>query len=131
MTNLKRLSGTVSKQMHSGKSGCLKDEAYVSRTPNVNTGDTYYNYEMHTLTSKFHVFHLFSLSLFSGTADVSFEEAKRKQKGYRRRLTNDNGHGPFVNVARIYVAIDSANGGTFIRSKGLVSSKLFCGYSDA
>ena len=92
MTNLKRLSGTVSKQMHSGKSGCLKDEADLSRTPNVNTGDKYYDYEMHTLTSKFHVFHLLSLSLFSGTADVSFEEVKRKQKGYRRRLTNDNGH---------------------------------------
>ena len=39
------------KQTHNGKSRCLTDEAGVSRTPNVNTGDTYYYYEMHTLTS--------------------------------------------------------------------------------
>ena len=51
MTTLKRLSGTISKQIHSGKSGRLTDEADVSHTPNVNTGDTYYNYEMRTLTS--------------------------------------------------------------------------------
>ena len=50
MTTLKGLSGTISKQIHSGKSGRLTDEADVSHTPNVNTGDTY-NYEMQTLTS--------------------------------------------------------------------------------
>ena len=42
---------TISKQTHSGKSGCLTDETGLSRTPNVNTEDTYYNYDMHTLTS--------------------------------------------------------------------------------
>ena len=50
MTTPKRLSGTISKLTHSGKSGCLTEEAGVSRTHNVNTGDTY-NYEMHTLKS--------------------------------------------------------------------------------
>ena len=51
MTTLKGLSGTILKQIHSGKSGRrLTDEADVSQTPNVNTGDTY-NYEMQTLTS--------------------------------------------------------------------------------
>ena len=51
MTLRRGYRGQFSKQTHSGKIGCLKDEAGVSRTPNVNTGDTYYNYEMHTLTS--------------------------------------------------------------------------------
>ena len=37
-------------QTHSGKSGCLKDEVDLLRTPNENTGDIY-NIEMHTLTS--------------------------------------------------------------------------------
>ena len=27
---------------------------------------------------------------------MSLKEVKRKQKGCRRRITNDNGHGPFV-----------------------------------
>ena len=40
----------------------------------------------------FHVPYLSSLSSFFEAADVSLEEAKRKQKGYRRRLLNDNGH---------------------------------------
>ena len=44
----------------------------------------------------FHEPYFSSLSLFSGAADVSLEEAKRKQKGYRRRIRNDNGHGLFV-----------------------------------
>ena len=52
MTTLKRLSGSISKQTHSGKIGCLTDEADVSRTPNVNRGyDTYYNFEMHFFPS--------------------------------------------------------------------------------
>ena len=81
MTTPKRLSGTISKQTHSGKSGCLTDEADVSRMPIVNTGDTYHNYEMHTLTSfyvqttndvyTFHVPYLSSLSPFSEAVDVS------------------------------------------------------------
>ena len=53
MTTSRRLSGTISKQMHSGKSECFTDETsvHVSCMPNVNIGDTYYNYEMHSLTS--------------------------------------------------------------------------------
>ena len=50
MTTPKGLLGTISKQMHSEKSGCWTNKAYVSRTPNVHTWDTYDNYEMHTLT---------------------------------------------------------------------------------
>ena len=38
MTTPKGLSETISKQRD------------AERTPNVNTGDTYYNYEMHELT---------------------------------------------------------------------------------
>ena len=49
MTTPKELSGTISE--HSGKSECLTDKADVSCTSKVNTGDTYYNYEMHALTS--------------------------------------------------------------------------------
>ena len=51
MTTLKGLSGTNSKQKDSGKIGCLTDEAEASRAPDVNTGDTFYNYEMHTFTT--------------------------------------------------------------------------------
>ena len=40
----KGLSGTISLQIPCGKRGCLTDETDVSRTANVNTGDTYYNY---------------------------------------------------------------------------------------
>ena len=36
-----------------GKSGCLTDEEDLSPMPNVNTGDTYYNYKMLMLTSFF------------------------------------------------------------------------------
>ena len=53
--------------------------ADVSCAPNVNTGETYYNYEMHNITSfnvcatndvlTFHVPYLSSLSPFSGTAE--------------------------------------------------------------
>ena len=50
MTTPKRLSGTISKQTNSGKSGRLTDEAGVSCTLSVNIGHTYYNYEVHTLT---------------------------------------------------------------------------------
>ena len=50
----------------------------------------------------FHVPYLSFLSSFSGAAFVSWEEAKRKQKGYRRRLTNEIGHRQFI--ARIYNA---------------------------
>ena len=106
---------TISKQTHSGKSGCLTDETGLSRTPNVNTEDTYHKYEMHTLTSfyvcaivdleTFHVSYLHSLCPFSGAADENFKEAKRKQKGHHRRLTNDNGHGPFV--ARVWCRLKS------------------------
>ena len=53
MTTPKGLSGKISKQMHSGKSGCLTDEAYVSRTPNIHTGDSYHDYEMHMFTSSY------------------------------------------------------------------------------
>ena len=42
MITPKGLLVTISKQTHSGKSGCLTDEAGVSRTPNENTGATYY-----------------------------------------------------------------------------------------
>ena len=55
--------------------------ADVSCTPYVNTGDTYFNYKMHKITSfnvratndvlTFHVPYLSSLSRFSGAADVS------------------------------------------------------------
>ena len=73
--------GTILKQTHSGKRRCKKDEADALRTPNVNTGNTYCNYEMHTLTF-FYIratndverndeYYLSSLSLFSGAADVS------------------------------------------------------------
>ena len=51
MTTPKELSETISKQTCSGKSECLTDEADVSCTSKVNTGDTYYNYEIHALTS--------------------------------------------------------------------------------
>ena len=44
------LSGTISKHKDCGKIGCLTDEADVSSTPDVNTGDTFYNYEIHTFT---------------------------------------------------------------------------------
>ena len=37
MTTSKGLSVTISKQTHSVKSGCLTDEADVTRMPNVNT----------------------------------------------------------------------------------------------
>ena len=47
MTTPKGLSGTISLQMHCGKSGCLTDEADELRTTNVNKGNTYYYYEMH------------------------------------------------------------------------------------
>ena len=72
---------TISKQTYRGKSECLTDEADLSCTPYVNTGDTYYNYEMHTLTFfyvratndawTFHVPYLSCLSPFSGAAFVS------------------------------------------------------------
>lgn len=81
MTIQKGLSGTISLQIPWGKSGCLTDEADVSRTANVNTGDTYYKYEMHTLTSfyvratndvyAFDVPYLSSLSPFLGGTDAS------------------------------------------------------------
>ena len=55
--------------------------AVVSCAPNVNTGETYYNYKMHKITSfnvratndvlTFHVLYLFSLSPLSGATDVS------------------------------------------------------------
>ena len=55
--------------------------ADVSCTPNVNTGDTYYSYEMLKITSfnvratndvlTFHVPYLSSLSRFSEAADVN------------------------------------------------------------
>ena len=63
--------------MLSGKSGCLTDEASVSRTPNLNTGDTYHNYKIHTLTFVSAtnyvpcIPYLSSLSPSSGAADVS------------------------------------------------------------
>ena len=86
MTTPRRLSGIISKQMHSGKSECFMDETSVSRMPNGNTGDTYYNYEMHS-PSSFYVratndvyttIYLisFSLSPFSEATDVVREEAK-------------------------------------------------------
>ena len=50
MTIQKGLSGTISLQIPWGKSRCLTDEADVSRTPNVNTADTYYDYKMRTFT---------------------------------------------------------------------------------
>ena len=37
--NSEGLSGTISKQMDSGKIKCLTNETDVSRTPNVKTGD--------------------------------------------------------------------------------------------
>ena len=52
MTIPKGSSGKISKQVRSGKSGCRTDKMmYTLCSPNVNTGDTYYNYEMHSLTS--------------------------------------------------------------------------------
>ena len=87
----------------SGKRRCWKDEADALRTINVNTGNIYCHYKMHALTSfyvsatdgveTFDEYYFSSLSLFSGAADVSWKDAKRKQKGCRRRLTNDNWHG--------------------------------------
>ena len=38
MTNPKGLSGTMSKQTHSGNSECLTDEEDVLRTPNKTQG---------------------------------------------------------------------------------------------
>ena len=50
MTNQKGLSVINNlKQTQSRKSRCWTDEMYVSRSPNVNTGYTYYNYKIHTL----------------------------------------------------------------------------------
>ena len=51
MTIPKGLSEKISKEDASGKIGCLTDEADVSRMPHINIWDTYYNDEMHTLTS--------------------------------------------------------------------------------
>ena len=80
-------------------------DAYLSRTPNVNTADTYYDYKMHTFTffyvratndlKTLHVPYLSSLSPLSGAADVSWKEAKRI----------DNGHRPFI--ARICCRLTS------------------------
>ena len=102
------------------------------RTPNVNTWDTYYKYEMHTLTSfyvratngvyAFHVPYLSSLCRFSGAADVSWNEARR-QKRYHRRLTNDNGPGLFV--ARICCRLRSWTTESSSVLKFLCSLKLF------
>ena len=50
MTTSKGLSVTILKQTHSAKSGCLTYEADVTRMLNVNTRDTYDNYDMYTLT---------------------------------------------------------------------------------
>ena len=49
MTNPKVLSGIISKQTHSEKSGLVTDEVDLSRMPNVNIGATYYKNEKHTL----------------------------------------------------------------------------------
>ena len=51
MTTPKGLSGTISRQTDSGKIRCLTYEVDVSRMLNVNTGDTYLNYKMHTFTT--------------------------------------------------------------------------------
>ena len=67
MITPKGLLVTISKQTHSGKSGCSTDEAGVSRTPNVNTGDTYTTNDVEA----FHVPYLSSLSPLSGVVDVS------------------------------------------------------------
>ena len=86
----------------------------------------YYIYEMHTLTTfyvrvindvwTFHVPYLSSLSPFSGAVDASWEEAKRKQKGFCRLLENDKRHVCCSNMLQI----DIVNGEKFIRSKGFV-----------
>ena len=94
----KGLSGTISKQTHSGKSGCWTDEPDAICMPNVNTGVKCYKYETHKLTSfyvratndvyTFHVPYLSSLSHFLGQ-----DEAERIPHTI---LTNDNGHTSFV-----------------------------------
>ena len=122
MTTPKGVSGTISKETHSGKSRCWTNETDVSRMPNINITYKRWYFSMSVLQCIDVPCNLsfLPLSVFRGSG-CKFrggqEEAKMDTTD--RRMITDC-------LLLVYLHIDIVNGGVFIRSKGFVPFKTYC-----